>query len=278
MIEGYCDGCQRRTLLSPLHGPEKGGPLRCYVCSGEWHAAHGRRRQMGRVVIRAMRVYIDSGGSWDDIEKLKVTAHLGDFAQDLVVDPLGYMAETATTADQTVLLTSETLADALRLTHPDVHPPERRELANHVTRQLLALQPFVFPTMKPKPVTPFDPPRNTSGKVSGANLKEPSRSRYPCADCASTVPLLYCTPCGAEFERRGQIARDRERSKQREWYARRKARLARGKRPTPCAACGNEVRGKRKDARFCSGACRQRAHRTVVADKNEVAPRPTKQP
>jgi hypothetical protein len=43
-------------------------------------------------------------------------------------------------------------------------------------------------------------------------------------------------------------------------------------------ACGNEVRGKRKDARFCSGACRQRAHRKAVTDKNKVAPRPTKQP
>jgi hypothetical protein len=32
-----------------------------------------------------------------------------------VIDPLGYMAETAKTADETVLLTSETLAGALRL-------------------------------------------------------------------------------------------------------------------------------------------------------------------
>ena len=72
--------------------------------------------------------------------------------------------------------------------------------------------------------------------------------------------------------------RERERPKQREWYARRKARLAMGKRPTPCAACGNEVRGKRKDARFCSGACRQRAHRKAVTDRNRVAPRTTQQP
>jgi hypothetical protein len=147
-----------------------------------------------------------------------------------------------------------------------------------VTQQLLALQPFVFPAVKPKPVTPYKPQRNASSKVSDRNLKEPSGSRYPCADCASTVPLFYCTACRAVFERRCQEERERERPKQREWYARRKARRAMGKRPAPCAACGKEVRGQRKDARFCSGACRQRAHRKVVMDKNKVAPRPTKQP
>ena len=280
MTEGYCDGCKRRALLSPLHGPEKGGPLRCFVCAGAWHAEHGRRRKMGRVVIRAIKAFVDGGGSWSDVDKLKQTAQLGDLGQayGVVVDPLGYMAETATTADETILLTSEILADALRLTHPDAHPPERRELANRVTRQLLALQPFVFPAVKPKPVTPDRLQRNASDKVTDRDLKKPSGSRYPCADCASTVPLFYCTACRAEFERRCQEERERKRPKQREWYARRKARRAMGKRPAPCAACGNEVRGKRKDARFCSGACRQRAHRKAVTDKNKVAPRPTKQP
>ena len=32
--EGQCDGCQRLAILTPLHGSEKGGPLRCYVCAG----------------------------------------------------------------------------------------------------------------------------------------------------------------------------------------------------------------------------------------------------
>jgi hypothetical protein len=202
----------------------------------------------------------------------------GIAAAEPFLDPLGYMAETAKTADETILLTAEILVETLRLTHPDAHPPERQELANRVTGQLLALQPFVFPAVKPKPVVPYQQSRNASDKVSSRNLNEPPGSRYPCADCASTVPLFYCTACRAEFEGRCREERERERAKQREWYARRKARRAMGKRLTPCAACGNEVRSKRKDARFCSGTCRQRPHRKAVTNKNNVAPRPTKQP
>jgi hypothetical protein len=130
MTEGHCDGCKRRALLSPLHGPEIGGPLRCFVCAGAWHGEHGRQRKMGRVVIRAIRAFVDGGGKWSDVDKLMQTAQLGDLGQayGVVVDPLGYLAETAKTADERILLTSELLVDALRLTHPDAHPPERREL------------------------------------------------------------------------------------------------------------------------------------------------------
>ena len=63
--------------------------------------------------------------------------------------------------DADIELTSELLADALRLTHPDCHPPERQELAHRVTQGLLALQPFVFPASKPKlkkPAKPTDDP------------------------------------------------------------------------------------------------------------------------
>jgi hypothetical protein len=83
MTEEYCDGCGRCALLTPLHGPEKGGPLRCVVCFGAWHAEHGRRRKMGRVVIRAIKACVDGGGSWDDVDKLKQTAHLGDLGAGL---------------------------------------------------------------------------------------------------------------------------------------------------------------------------------------------------
>jgi hypothetical protein len=284
MSEGKCDGCQRRALLTPLHGAEKGGPLRCYVCAGTWHAEHGRRRKMGRVVIRAIKAYVDGGGSWDDVRKLKDTALMGGDTFSLletldlrpVVDPLGYMAETAATAGETVLLTSELLADALRLVHPDAHPPERRELATRVTQQLLALQPFVFPAETPKPTTPSDPAKYGSFKSRRETLKEPSRDhgpRYPCADCASTVPYYYCAPCRAEWDKRREKERELERAKQHAWYKMRKARRAMGVRPTPCAACGAAIKGKRKDARFCSVARRQRAHRKDVTDKNNCAAR-----
>ncbi len=279
MTEGSCDGCQGRALLTPLHGPNKGGPLRCFVCAGQWQATHGRRRKMGRVVIRAIKAFVDGGGSWKDVDKLKDTALVGDDTSgfrsrlgerfDAVLDPLGYMAETAKTADETILLTSELLADTLRLTHPDAHPPEQRELANRVTQQLLALQPFVFPAVKPKPTDPYQPSRDASVKVIEQPLKKPSGSRYPCADCASTVPHFYCSRCRAEWDKRQKEEHERDNAKQRQWYAQRKARRAIGKRPKPCAACGAAIKGKRKDAGFCSPACRQRAHRKAVTDNNQ---------
>jgi hypothetical protein len=262
MTEGTCDGCQRRAVLTPLHGPEKGGPLRCYVCAGAWQAEHGRRRKTGRVVIRALQAFMDAGGSLADVDKLKFTA-IGqglDFGADSLLDPLGYMAETAATADETVLMTSELLGDALRLVHPDVHPPERRELANRVTQQLLALQPFVFPAVKPKPiVAPDEAWRVTPLRQDqDSTAVEPLR-RYPCAECASDIPYFYCTACRAEFDRRHreELAVINAKRKAR----RIEARLARRKR---CSACGTVFAGKRKDARFCSAACRQRAHRMAL--------------
>jgi len=36
-----------------LHG-KNGGPMCCLLRSGKWHAEHGRRRHLGRIVIRAM--------------------------------------------------------------------------------------------------------------------------------------------------------------------------------------------------------------------------------
>jgi hypothetical protein len=46
---------------------------------------------MGRVVIRAIKAFVDGGGSWSDVDKLKQTAQLGDLGQayGVVVDPLG---------------------------------------------------------------------------------------------------------------------------------------------------------------------------------------------
>jgi hypothetical protein len=74
MNEGECEGCNRHAVLTPLHGPEKGGPLRCYVCAGAWQAEHGRKRRTGRVVIRAMKAFLDAGGATADLDKMKIAA------------------------------------------------------------------------------------------------------------------------------------------------------------------------------------------------------------
>jgi len=258
--EGVCGGCGRRTMLAPLHGPEKGGPLRCFVCAGAWHAEHGLKRRTGRVAIRALAAFMDAGGSMDDVGKLKMTALAKDmgFLGEEVLDPLGYMAETVQTAKETILLTSELLVEALRLTHPDVHPPERRDLANRVTQQLLELQPFTFPAVV-RPPPPPPPPRNASTAGPQAHYQKDVTPRYPCADCASGPPMFYCTACLAEYDRRHRIELDRASAKRRKH---RKFKRSIRVQPKPCS-CGKRIVGKRKDAKFCSNACRQKAHRAA---------------
>jgi hypothetical protein len=268
MTTSRCDGCGEFSFLLPLHG-EKGGPPRCPLCIGRWHGEHGRRRNRGRVVIRAIKGFIEGGGNWGDIEKLKLTA-MGSGLFDL--DPLGYMAGAANTADEVIELTSELLADALNLVHPDLHPPERKEMAHRVTSQLLALKPFVFAAQKPKaPEKPSKKrPRYDSSEVSAETRKEPSRPKYPCPDCADTSSYFYCDACRSEWERRLEEERQRDNAKQRKWYAERKERRERLKPPMICATCGTKFQGKRKDARYCSGACRQKAHRKApITDKSK---------
>jgi hypothetical protein len=204
--------------LLPLHGG-KGGPLRCPLCVGKWNAEHGRRRKTGRIVIRTIKAFLDAGGNYDDIDKLRASALTG--GGDLFgvhLDPLGYMDGIAQFDDADIELTSELLADVLKLTHPDHHPPERKELAHRVTQQLLALQPFVFPAPKPKP-----PPDLTSKPPTRPRKSEPKPSapQYPCPDCADTTPYFYCDACRAEYEKRQLEEDERRKAKQREQYARR---------------------------------------------------------
>jgi len=226
---GECSICHKRDYLTPLHG-DNGGLMCCLLCKGTWHAEHGRRRRTGRIVIRALKAYEEAGGNWSDFDKLKLSSMAGGFFRDL--DPLGYLADTADTIDETIDLTSELLKDTLSLVHPDKHPPERRELAQRVTQRLLALKPFVFPAPpKPKPVEPATakPHKRSEDETDAA----PSFAlTYPCRECADTIPYFYCDPCRTEYERRQQERAERERAKHRRWYAQRKARRS-AERPTP---------------------------------------------
>jgi hypothetical protein len=142
-MNGICAGCQTETWLIPLHG-EKGGPPRCFLCRGAWHAKHTRRRKWGRIIIKAMKMFFNEGGRWADVEKLRFHA-LGFEGIGSVLGIPGYED---TIGIEVGDITSELLADAIQLAHPDRHPPERQELAKHVTQELLALKPFVFPAPK----------------------------------------------------------------------------------------------------------------------------------
>jgi hypothetical protein len=262
MTHSTCAMCRKHEYVRPLHG-DKGGPLCCILCIGKWHGEHGRRRKLGRIVVRAMNAYLDGGGNYGDLDKLKLSATGSGILSGLgfELDPLGYLDGIADTKDENIDLTSELLVGAIKLAHPDLHPPERRELAHRVTQGLLALQPFTFPASKPKEPkpTPPAPPKPMSDR--NAVLKKP---RYPCPECACHVPYFYCDACKAEWNRRRDNEEERERARQRDRYKVRKQSRSWRKPASICAACGKNFKGKRADAQFCSATCRQRAHRAVT--------------
>jgi len=255
-----CAMCDKYDYCRPLHG-DKGGPMCCLLCLGKWHGEHGRRRKWGRIVVRALAAYLDAGGNFDDVDKLKIAAG------GIGLDPLGYGTEDLI-AEDAPELTSELLTRAVSLTHPDKHPPERRELATSVTSELTALQPFAFPakkTAQPEPSKPRKAPKTTIEYPREKYSKlEP---RYPCIDCADAIPLDYCDACKAEYQSRAQKEFELRTTKQRAQYAQRRKELLATRPPAICAVCGKGFKSKRADSRYCSDRCRQQAHRKPVTDK-----------
>jgi hypothetical protein len=280
MHHGHCSKCGKWEYLQPLHG-ERGGPMFCLLCFGAWHGEHGRRRKWGRLLMRVLEGYFAAGGTPADVDKLKRAAGFRNLKKWFVVpaedvDPLGYLGDIAESDGESIELTSELLTDAIKLAHPDLHPPERHELANRVTRGLLALKPYTFPAPKPKPNPPREAhaptePTTTETQAPTEAAAEPViKPPFPCRDCADSRPLYYCNTCKAEWESRQREKAERKRAKVREQYKRRKERRDRLKPAPICASCSKSFKGRRADARFCSATCRQRAHRAVT-HKNLLA-------
>jgi hypothetical protein len=258
---GTCPNCNKdHPYLLPLHG-DKGGPRMCPLCVGAWNARHTKRRKFGRIVMKAIQLYLANGGSFADIRKIEGAVALAS---------LGIKDETSPfRADQIGSevgdITSELLADTLQLTHPDRHPVERKAMAQRVTQELLALKPFVFPAPKTKPAQPVTPTRDGSENVRRETTPNLSQPAYPCELCAGSVPYFYCNPCKAEYERRREAEREAERTKRRRQAQRRRERKRMMTRAIACAGCDDLFKPPRKDARYCSAACRQRVHRQRVA-------------
>jgi hypothetical protein len=269
---GTCAICnERHDFLMALHG-DKGGPMACLLCSGKWHAEHGKRRRLGRIVIRAMMAFMEAGGKSSDIDKLRNAATFANVGGlETVTDPLGYLAGIASSKDEVIELTSETLDDTVKLVHPDCHPPERKELATRVSAQLIALKPFVFPAPKPKPPPTYSPATDNKSAVSSRAATAKSL-RYPCTECASTIPAYYCSACKAEWDKSEGKRLEEERKKHlRQLKRRRQLRADRRlARTGKCAVCGEWFKGRRRDALFCSDACRQQAHRKPSQDAERV--------
>jgi hypothetical protein len=249
---GPCAKCGEHGYVMPLHD-ERGGPLFCFMCAGAWHAEHGPLRRTRRVVVKALRAYDKAGGKLygEQFDELKLAA--GGMFVVHQVDTSG-----ADFAD----LTSELLQATIALTHPDKHPPERKAEANRVTQELQALKPFVFPTPEPEPPPE---PRDASFNDAMDALNEPSRS-FPCEDCRDALPSEYCDPCKAQHEKKceeeaAQEEKERQKinARQRELYSIRKEQWLEASEPIECATCGETFEPKRRDAKYCSAACRQRA-------------------
>jgi hypothetical protein len=265
MQVGHCTNCGKQTLVGPLH-EENGGPLFCLPCGSDWHAQHGRRRKLGRIVIKAMKAYFAAGGRWDTIDRLKLAA------AGISLFP----GEADTLGVEVGDITTELLDATLRLTHPDRHPPERQEEANRVTQELLALKPYVFPSLKSKqPTAQPAQEKRVNRRLDEMELK-PLRASFPCEICVDEVPAFYCAPCKAEWKRRRQQEREAERAKRRAQYQQRKQIRCWWEKPKTCPVCGQSFKGKRKDSVYCSDACRQRGHRQRVTDTVKLRAQPLK--
>jgi hypothetical protein len=153
MRTGQCTNCFEEKLVGPLH-LEKRGPDFCLPCGTEGHARQARDRKRHQSVLQAFGFGASYAGPHE--------------------------------------LTLELLEEAVRLTHPDRHPPERAEQAARVTAELLALKPFVLP----KPAAP----RNESATVAPAalqtsvtRLEELMKRIRPCEICRETIPATTVT-------------------------------------------------------------------------------------
>jgi hypothetical protein len=204
-----------------------------------------------------MAAYLNAGGSITDFQKHSVVAAgWGGLVAGYETDVIG-----AELGD----ITTELLIDAIQLTHPDRHPSERRALAQRVTAELLALQPFTFPAPRP---AAHAPPATTEPTVTANNngahstTTQPLRSTYPCADCADAIPYDYCTACRTEWTRRFRAQAQQENAKRRAWYQRRKLAKRRAAPPRFCLQCHRGIAATRRtDVQYCSEKCRVMAHR-----------------
>jgi hypothetical protein len=218
-------GCGSNVLVGPLHGT-KGGPLLCIDCRFKWDEEDKRERRRKIDVVEGFGFKIDG---------LKL--------------------------DEPCYLTTETLEDAIFLTHPDRHPVERKAIAERATKELLALRGYTRPRPAPKPApTVTDNQGDRGDTLKSRNALKP---KY-CEACFLTVPFYYCDACREKWEAEQRPIKEAERRKmdrqnERARQHRKKQRLdAIGHRK--CPSCGTLFDG-RKDAKFCSSRCRQKAHR-----------------
>lgn len=259
-----CSKCGRGgVLVVPLHG-ERGGPSWCLDCGMAWHAEHTRRRKAGRLVSKAISLYLREGGTGSAVSKLARYAGLDSGLSFIARELSGIEPDTigAELGD----FSTELVDDILQLVHPDKHPEERRALAHRVTQAVLALRPFTFPAPVPKPEAPPETPVTDPVRESWRGLKDAleehrTKEPYPCEACLGHTPYFYCRACRAIWDERQAAKHAEENAKQRRRYQRRKELRSWEQAERVCAVCGAAMAAGRKDRRTCSATCRQRAQR-----------------
>ena len=261
MSEGACQKCGKRGYIVPLHG-DKGGPLFCPFCIGQWQGEYGKKMKWRRVLMKAMAAYEKAGGNlYKDLNNMQASIAAWSLGGSIGNSIPGFSVDHI--PNEFPDLTSELLSATLQLVHPDKHPPERQELAKQVTTDLLALKPYVFPAPKPEPPPVYKPASDACSKKHRVEKSKPSKPSYPCDLCADAMPRDYCNVCKAEWENRQQRECELDEKKRIERNA--KARqLYAWRKPKPglthCSNCAGEFRAKRQDAKYCSASCRQKAY------------------
>jgi len=222
-----CSRCGKLTfMLVRLHG-ERGGPELCPDCKVQKQLDQKRKDKEWDRVLGAL------GG--------------GLFGPD--------------TADDEEVC-RELIDEALTLTHPDRHSPERNALATRVTAELTRLREFAKPRAKPEPAPGQATSELALDQETVADLeaiRHPTYT-YPCESCHGLSSLDYCDACRARWEADQQARRERLNARARE-----RRRERRTKRR--CRGCRRTFTPQRSDGRYCSDACRQRGYRRRVTAK-----------
>ncbi len=177
----HCAHCGGDGLLVALHG-DRGGPDVCIRCSSELLSGARKRKKsvdggpFGGACLRSMIFGMKSIASEDELD-------------------------------------AETLEEALKLTHPDRHPPERFEAANRVSAALTALRPYVKPREQPEPERDDKAKSVTTDSLLAVTPPEPNEPNVPnvpgeCGLCKYLPTIdLYCEDCRAVHERRIELQR-----------------------------------------------------------------------
>ncbi len=231
-----CVNCGTDQLVTRLHR-ERGGPMVCPKCNDRILLEISRERKAQEAIFSA-------------------------FGQDSL-EVLG-----SNNGHPESQLSLELLDDILSLVHPDKHPPERASLAHRVTVELLAHRATVEVLALGQPVKsrpasanlPVTGMHRRTAKTSDNTLRKASQFS-PCDDCRVMAPRYYCDDCRQRWARERQAKREKENAAARQRRARKRLLWR-----ATCAHCETAFIPKRRDARYCSAACRQKAHRTRTID------------